>query len=280
MILIEKEHYYRVAGLLTEVAFNHLFAQAVLEKKIKGVVFVDNYEVPTSFYIVHPYGMSLLSGNCENEEFNKQLVDYLLNIGQTRKRIEWMQVYPTGWSTQLSGLLGNQLLTKEQQNSGVLPDVSSVHVEEQTRVNFKFNLNKYSEFRATLAELNGELRRTGEDEYHNMQGTVVPKFFWQSASQFLEEGIGFSLYVKGELACTSFSSFINEYQLELGIETVPCFRGKGYAIYTCAALIDYCLENGYEPIWSCRLENTGSYLLAQKLCFEPVHFHPFYKVNI
>lgn len=140
MKLLDKELYYRVAEPLAKVTYNHLFALAVTEHKIEGQVFVDNSEKPTSLYIVHPYGMSLLSGNYENEEFNNQL--------------------------------------------------------------------------------------------------------------------------------------------ELGIESAPNYRGKGFAMHTCESLIDYCLEKGYEPIWSCRLENTGSYRLAQRLGFEPVLFHPFYKVDI
>lgn len=280
MKLLNKDLYYKVAEPLKEVAFNHLFARSVIEHKIEGLVYTDNSDVPTSFHIVHPYGMSLLFGSWENEEFNKQLIEYLLNKNGLRARIEWMQVYQEGWSAQLLTLLGDQLFTQKQKDKGGFPETKFVPVEEHTRVNFKFNLNKYIEYRTSYPVEHCEVFRTGEEEFQNMPGTVVPKFFWRSSSQFLNEGIGFSLRFNGELACTAFSAFIDDHQLELGIESIPQFRGKGFAMNTCAALIDYCLENSYEPVWSCRLENTGSYLLAQKLGFEPVRFHPFYKVNI
>jgi hypothetical protein len=34
-----------------------------------------------------------------------------------------------------------------------------------------------------------------------------------------------------------------------------------------------------EPVWACRLENDGSYKLAQKLGFEPVLEIPYYRLS-
>jgi len=279
MKLLNKDQYFEAILPLKEVSFNHLFASAVVEQKIEGMVFADSFSSPTCFYILHPYGMSLLIGNWANEEFIKQLTDYIFNIDKTRNRTEWMQVSPESWSTQLSKFLGNQLLTKKQKEEKDYSETLIVQVEEQTRVNFRFDINKYYEFRAKHTDRRFEIFRTGEEDFQEMPGTVVPKFFWRNASQFVNEGVGFSIRFKGELACTAFSVAINDHQLELGIESVPRFRGMGFAMHSCSALIEYCLKNSFEPIWACRYENTGSYLLAQKLGFRPVSFHPFYKMN-
>lgn len=280
MKLLNKDQYYKAVKPLEDVVFNHLFACAVVEQKIDGLIYTDNSDAPESFYVIHPYGMSLLFGNDKKEEFNAQLINYLINKNKIRNRTEWMQVYPEDWSARLLTFLGNQLLTKKQKDEGRIPESEIVKVEEQTRVNFKFDPNIYNGFRKSNQVCDAEIFRTQEDEFQNMPGTVVPMYFWQNASQFLSNGVGFSLRFNGELACTAFSAFIDNSQLELGIESASQFRGKGFAMHTCAALIDYCLENNYEPVWSCRLENTGSYLLAQKLGFVPVHYHPFYKVDI
>jgi len=114
MKLLCNDQYYRAIKPLEEVAINHLFASAVVGQKIDGLIYADNSDVPTSFYLIHPYGMSLLFGNCDNKEFNKQLADYLFNKDGLRNQIEWMQVYPEDWNTQLQKLLSNQLLTKKQ----------------------------------------------------------------------------------------------------------------------------------------------------------------------
>ena len=280
MKLLNKDHYYLASELLKEVPFNHMFARDVVEQKINGIVYADCCDLPARFYILHPYGMSLLIGNTENKEFNLQLSDYLLNKNQSRNRIEWLQVYPEGWNTWLKQLPGDKLLTRQQKEEEVPLGVEKFQIEEHTRVNFKFNPDKYKEFRAICPDPHLEIYRTGEDEFLNMPGTVVPKFFWNNASQFLTQGIGFSLRFNGRLACTAFSAYADDQYLEFGIESAPQFRGMGFAKETCAALIDYCLENNLEPVWACRLGNTGSYLLAQKLGFEPVRFLPFYKVDI
>ena len=128
--------------------FNHFFAHWVVEQKIDGLIYADSSDAPKSFYIVHPYGMSLLLGNWGNGNFNIQLIDYLLNTSRLRDRIEWMQVYPEDWDTQLPKLLGNQLLTKKQKDAGDFLKTELVKIEEHTRVNFKFNIDKYAEFEA------------------------------------------------------------------------------------------------------------------------------------
>lgn len=42
------------------------------------------------------------------------------------------------------------------------------------------------------------------------------------------------------------------------------------------AMIEYCLENGFKPIWGCRKDNLASLRLAQKLGFEEKVCHPTY----
>jgi RimJ/RimL family protein N-acetyltransferase len=108
---------------------------------------------------------------------------------------------------------------------------------------------------------------------------VVPKYFWNGVDDFLRNGAGFSLYADGVLASTAYSSYVLDDKLELGIETVEGFRRRGYAYHVCAALIDYCLAEGYEPVWSCRLENVGSYNLAQRLGFVPTLELPYYRLS-
>lgn len=113
-----------------------------------------------------------------------------------------------------------------------------------------------------------------------MQGSVIPKYFWRNEDQFQNKGIGFSLIYDGEVASTAFSSCRFENQLEIGIETLEKYRGKGFALYVCSVLINYCIENGLEPIWACRMENIASYQLAHKLGFIPTHSIPYYRLSV
>jgi len=275
MIELEKEKYSILLEPLKKVKINALFARSVIEKKVLGKVFVDNDIEPTTFYIVHPYGMTLLFGNSSNEEFNKQFADYALNINGVRNSYEWMQAFPQTWDRKLKDLFGDKLIKSgdnlNNDNSGI--------IELNTRINFKFNLGKYLSFKKEYIKEKLEIVRTDDTIFKEMKGSVVPYNFWNSADDFHKNGVGFSLFHKGKLATTAYSAFLFDNELELGMETIPEFRGKGFALYVCSALIDYCIENNYEPIWACKYENIPSYKLALKLGFEPNISLPYYRLN-
>ena len=274
MILLDKSDYPKVIEPLLKVEINNLFARAVVEDQVNGSVYVDNAANPRTFYISHPYGMSLLFGEMTNEAFNAGLVDYVLNTTKRRNKIEWLQAYPAAWNAKLEELFGEKIVKSTNE-----PElIKNAKIEEHTRVNFKFNTDKYLDFKK---KINGdyELLRTDKTMYDSMTGSVIPMYFWKDADQFCTNGIGFTLIREGKLASTAFSAFVFDSQLEIGIETSPEFHGQGLAMQTCSSLIYHCLENNLEPVWGCRLENQGSYKLAQKIGFEPTFYIPFYKLN-
>lgn len=275
MIELNSDNYSLVEEPLKKVEINHLFARSVIEKKVKGKVFVDNIKNPKTFYVVHPYGMSLLFGDAGNERFNKQFYDYCFNKNQDRTSFEWMQAYPGSWDSTLSDLFGNKLV-----NAAETGETQKDFIELNTRVNFKFSLEKYLDFKKNNSTENHNIIRTNQESFNDMKGTVVPSFFWDTADDFCTNGVGFSLYYQNKLATTAYSAFIFENELELGMETFPEFRGRGFAQYACSALIDYCLQNNYEPIWACKLANMPSYKLAQKLGFVPSRTLPYYRLAL
>lgn len=271
MIQLKTENYYKVLGPLSKVKFNHLFAQTVLEQKMDGEVFVDDPDDPTTYYIKHSYGMALLFGRTDNPEFNRQLKSYLLNENNVRSASEWLQVFPSEWNDKLDQLLNENMVEPSESK----PD--SLQIIKWSRVNFKFQPLKYSS-RQQEIPAGFWLEKTNPSLFEQISGSVVPSCFWRNQKEFAENAIGFSLMHNENPVSTAFASFIHDQQLEIGIETSSEFRGKGLALITCSALIDYCTENNFEPIWSCRLENTGSFLLAQKLGFEPTFIHPYYQL--
>lgn len=274
MILLDKKDYYKVLEPLREVTINHLFAKAVIEKHVSSSIYVDNVENPTSFYVCHPYGMSLLFGDSTHEAFNAWLLSHALNSFNTRDRYEWLQVFPDTW---------NELIATSWKKHLVLPNYtandSHNSIEVNTRVNFRFNKTTYLDFKRKNQHPAIKAYRTDKHMFGTMPGTVIPNRFWDNADDFMHRAVAFSVLENDEVASTAFSAFVIDHQLEIGIETADGFRGKGYAIVTCSALIDYCIDHDYEPVWACRLDNTASYQLAQKLGFEPTVYWPFYRLS-
>jgi GNAT superfamily N-acetyltransferase len=275
MKLLAKADYSKLTEPFEEVTINNLFARSVIERKVTGKIFVDDPDNPSTYYVVHPYGMSLLFGNSNNEAFNKDFRDYALNIDHVRDTHEWMQAFPGNWHPVLSELFEGYLI---KQAENVTKKETGI-IELNTRVNFRFNHGSFQQLRKINLEFDNKIVRTDEQIFNDMKGSVVPSYFWDSVDDFLKNGVGFSLFYKGQLASTAYSSYIHDDKLELGIETVEAFRGKGFAEYACSALIDYCIENNYEPVWSCRLENISSYRLAQKLGFMPSAEIPYYRLS-
>lgn len=262
MTLLETKDYYKAAASITTVRINTLFARAVIEQKVQGKIYVDNPESPQTFYILHPYGMSLLFGKSNNEKFNQKFKNYVLNINEERCHDEWMQTYPNDWDIVLRNLFEQPELI----------------MEFDVRVNFKFNEKKYVQTKQTFGSDNIRIHSTTENDFKEMAGTVIPSKFWKDSNDFVSNSIGVSVYYDNRLASIAFAAYIEGNTLELGIETNELYRGKHLAYKACSALLDYCLDNGFNPVWACRLENAGSYKLAQALGFEVSYQNPYYRL--
>jgi len=275
LIKLEKKDYPKVLDSLKSVTTNNLFARAVVEKHVSGKVYVDSKDNPQTFYVVHPYGMSLLFGNHNNLCFNLVFKKHCLNHNRGRNDYEWMQAFPGKWDDVLNELFDNCIVRSSENTTTISHNV----IELNTRINFKFNYSRYIQFKKSLSDKYFTIVPTSEEIFKTMKGSVVPSRFWDSAEDFLENGIGFTLLSNDKLACTAYSAFVIDDKLELGMETIPEFRGKGIAQYTCSRLIDYCLDNSYEPVWACRLENSGSVRLAEKLGFERTLKIPYYRLS-
>mgnify|MGYP001627424350 CR=1 FL=1 len=275
MQLLDIQDYKKVKEQLSKVTFNYLFARSVVEGRVAGKIYVDDTSNPSTFYILHPYGMSLLLGDCGNKDFNIAFKSYALNQAHTRVAFEWMQVYPDDWSLLLEELFHGYLIPSAnntaRQEKGI--------IELNTRVNFKFEEADYTSCWKKNIDKDISIKQVDDQLFHKMQGSVVPSNFWNNADDFIKNGLAFALFYKEELASMAFSSFWFDDQFEMGIETKEKFRGMGFAEFVCSALIDYCIEKRHEPIWACRLENTASYKLAQKLGFQPICFLPYYRLS-
>ncbi len=272
MIKLEVNDYVQVVAPMESLPINILFAKAVIDHKVSGSVYVDNVKEPQAFYIAHPYGMSLIFGDTNNDMFNDDLFHYLINKDKVRNHYEWLQAFPTSWNRKIETILGSNLVKNASADLN--------RVLQNTRVNFTFNISKYMKFRPQLDTQEHPIVRSTQEVLNTMPGSVLPKYFWGNDDQFQNEGIGFSLIYDGEVASTAFSSCRFENQLEIGIETVEKYRGKGFALTVCSVLINYCIENGLEPIWACRMENTPSYQLAHKLGFTPTLYLPYYRLPV
>ena len=285
MAMLELHHgqFAVIRPLLADCPFNVLFARAVIEGGASGTVYADGLEAPKAVYILHPCGMSLLCGVPGTEPFTSEIVDYMLDRSRMRKCPELVQVYPGVWYEELSTRLGAQLLRLDdprrmgRDQSGV-QELGKGGVIEWSRVNFAFDRSVFES--AEEPDLPSELRlqRAGRDVFRPWEGPVMPSSFWGSQEDFEKRGVAFAVYQRGRPLCVAFSAWVFGDVLEIGIETHPEARRRGFAILTCAALIRHALSKGLEPVWSAHSENRASQMLAVRLGFKETRRVPYLRL--
>jgi len=260
MFELQKDRYKILLESVMQVPFNMLMARSVLSDHVDGKVLVDSCESPKSFYIVHPYGMAFLCGDSNNETFNQDLFDYFAGKSHTRERDEWLQAFPRDWDLVLNPLVDGGMAT--------------LH----SRLNFKLDEAKFYETYHQTDKSRYEIVPTPTDMLFEISGRVVPKDYWKTPEQLTNMAAAFTVMVDGKPVSTAFPSARHDDKLEIGIETVEEYHGKGLGYLACGALIAYCLENDLEPVWSCRLTNTASVNLCKKLGFTEVLRMPYYHI--
>lgn len=266
MIEVAPARFAALLPALRAVPINHLFARSVLERCVDGRVWVDREASPALCHVVHPYGMTLLFGDgsavdaCELRAH----LDACCRFGHD----QWMQ--PVGDA--LAAAV-DRALDPETPSPDAAP--GGARAQRYTRTNFLFDATRHARREPPGGLV---LRRMSPEEFALADVGVSPQRFWRDARQFQANGGGWCVERDGRLAAMAFASFRFDDQLEIGVETRPQYRRRGYAALAASRLIDECLDAGLEPVWACRKENRGSYALACALGFEPAIDIPYYRL--
>ena len=189
------------AGLRPFVAaphFNVYFARAVIEGHIAGSVYSNDLEGPKAAYILHPCGMSLLSGKVDLEPFTGEIVEYMLDKKRMRRHPELVQVFPDAWQEELSTRLGTRLLRLDDpRRRGLSPsgvqELGKAGVVEWGRVNFDFDRDAFRSTEELSLPSGLHLQRAGKSVFHPWDGPVLPNSFWSSPEEFEKKGIAFAI---------------------------------------------------------------------------------------
>lgn len=270
MIELQPDVFSSLLPALRRLPINNLFARSVLEQRVAGAVWADRRDQPSLVHVIHPYGMTLLFGDARGTA-PAALKAHLLAQGVNRSDT-WLQASSKALSVALDELLDVEWAGADRQPGGP-------RVQRYTRSNFVFDPQRYAVRRIQLAPHEKiAVRPLLAAEFALPDIDVSPHRFWTSADQFLAHGGGWCLEQDGVLVSMAFSSFRFDRQLEIGVETRSNYRGRNFAFYAACALIDQCIAQGLEPVWSCRKENKGSYKLALALGFEPTVELAYYRL--
>ena len=250
---------------LRAVPINHLFARSVLERCVDGRAWVDRESSPALCHVVNPYGMTLLFGDARAVDDAELRAHF--DACRTQHD-QWIQPADDGLAAAVDRALDPVAPPPHVPPGGP-------RAQRYTRTNFRFVASRHKRLQAGGGLV---LRRLSAAEFALDDVGVSPHRFWRDARQFEAHGGGWCVEREGRLAAMAFASFRFDDQLEIGVETRPQYRRRGYAALAASRLVDECLERRLEPVWACRKENRGSYALACALGFEPAIDIPYYRL--
>lgn len=99
--------------------------------------------------------------------------------------------------------------------------------------------------------------------------------FWHSHTNFFEVGYGYCIATDSSAAAWCLTVFAAGQARELGVATLPEFRGQGLATLAASACIQHAATNNLDTHWHCWADNLPSVKLADKLGFQ---WHQTYSV--
>jgi RimJ/RimL family protein N-acetyltransferase len=112
-----------------------------------------------------------------------------------------------------------------------------------------------------------EIRRIDRNLLDRCEWRDDMAFYCGSLENFLRHGVGLCLMHGDEILVEAYASALGDPMAEIGAITHEPYRGRGYATITVAFLIEALEQRGYQPYWSCDLDNPASVHVARKLGF-------------
>jgi GNAT superfamily N-acetyltransferase len=97
---------------------------------------------------------------------------------------------------------------------------------------------------------------------------------FESADDFLQRGVGYTLLKDDSLAGAAYSSLVCSRGIEVSLFVAEEFRRRGVAMAISAALLLECVRRGLRPNWDAA--NLESCALAEKLGYTPAGSYEAY----
>jgi len=231
---------------------------AVIQRKQRGWVFVDNPIQPTSVIVMNNFGfMQSIGTKGFNDNFNEffksprpPIPSYLL----------WYSPHPKIQTT-LDSFTSGQVRRRERAHF----ILKKTFVENPVLYPAGF----------VIRHLNKELL----DNKLSLKLGISSRF-WASKDDFIKNGIGICVMKDDEIISLCYSACVVDGLAEIDVISHENYRGMGYATLAVQSFISECVRQGVTPTWDCFVSNAASMNLATKTGFEQEQTYFFYSFNI
>ncbi len=259
LIELKKEDVHIIKPILIGKRVN-LEIKAIASGNNPGWVFVDDHSNPQTA-LVFSYGQRgfYFIGQENNMGFEAA---FLATIDYIKSRlaelnIKYFEYSGTSleWEQYLERLFAHYNYDQSTQHVYLFP-----HINE-------FQLTLHQRNRGCqVMEISSGLLNNPKIDTTYIESIILN--WWESLNNFQKIGCGYGVVYDGKVVAVCFTSFIDdEKNWELGVYTLPEYRGRGHAKEATIRLLEKCRKHGVRPYWDCMETNTSSHRLAVGLGF-------------
>ncbi|WP_102272215.1 GNAT family N-acetyltransferase [Cytobacillus massiliigabonensis] len=244
MIEVSADHFTLLKKELKDAP---TFAYSVLDLMIEGTVYADSDKYH-SLLIQTASGLYFVTGHSSNKLFLKGIVSIFEKSVILGKRFTIFSNEET-WNQSIEKYLEGKVRRIE-------------------RYSFSFDLLTYKNRKRNNLQDYNILKKDNDLIEHSLE--FDKKYFdeyWDTAENFLQNGIGFCVLEREKIISEGVSIFKSENYAEIDIITDLNYRGKGLASMVAEQFIDYCISQNIQPRWDCDVDNGASINLGSQLGF-------------
>lgn len=120
-------------------------------------------------------------------------------------------------------------------------------------------------------------RLAGSDTLANAVEVITEiESCWESLSDFRRNGFGLVAHDARAIVCWCTAEFVSDGKCGIGIETIPAYRGRGFATVTASAFLEHCAERAMTPHWDAWVHNAPSVAVAERIGLDKVETYAIY----
>ena len=239
---------------------------AVIDGNFPGRVFVDDKDSPGTAMVWVVSRWAYIDGDALIGPFIDslaQLVREVIIPDSLRIRMNWFELYAADsprWTAAIERSLGEY------------------RPEKHYEMVYTLDRQKYSELREDPKLPEG--MRIDRVELPILPETAVDAPFVRPEFK-AKTSFGFQLRRGNKVISVCCSNgLISGKEFMVDVRTLDKDeRSRGYATAVGIALIDYCLEKGYDPLWETTQDNVPSQRLARRLGFVENESYPVYDIE-
>jgi GNAT superfamily N-acetyltransferase len=239
---------------------------AVIEGNFPGRIFVDDKDSPNTALVWAISRWAYIDGDALNRpfvDFLAALVRDVIIPDSRRIRMNWFELYAADspvWAAAIERSLGEYKPDK--------------HYE----IVYTLDKQKYLKLRKDPKLPEG--MRIEKVELPILPNTALDAPFVRAEFE-ARTSFGFQLKRDNKVISVCCSNgLISGKEFMVDVQTFDKDeRSKGYGTATGIALLDFCLEKGYDPLWETTLDNIPSQKLARRLGFVESESYPVYAIE-